>query len=120
MAEASTNGAEADRVALAQPQNWQPELLIVRASDRAQLVNAASRLAQHLERRSDIDLTDLAFTLNTAPQLGDSRLAVLARSVAEAQSRLIRAAERLADPDCKQIHDVAGLYYYEEPFHPIG
>ena len=120
MAEASTNGAEADCVAPAQPQSWEVELLIVCAADRAQLAAAAFRLAQHLERQPEINLTDLAFTLNTAAQRGDSRLSVLARSVTEARSRLIRATERLADPDCKQIHDVAGLYYYEEPFYPTG
>lgn len=120
MAEASANGAEADRMAPAQTQSWDVELLIVSAADRAQLADAASRLAQHLERRPEINLTDLAFSLNTVPQRFDSRLAVVARSVAETRSRLMRAAERLADPDCKQIHDVAGLYYYDEPFHPTG
>jgi malonyl CoA-acyl carrier protein transacylase len=120
MAEASTNSAEADRMAPAQARRWEVELLTVCAEDRAQLAATASRLAQHLERRTEINLTDLAFTLNTAPQWGDSRLAVLARSVAEARSRLLRAAERLADLDCKQIHDAAGLYYYDEPFHPTG
>jgi acyl transferase domain-containing protein len=100
MAEASTNAAEADCGTAAQAQSWEVELLIVCAADRARLADAASRLAQHLERRPDINLTDLAFSLNTAPQKSDSRLAVVARSVAEARSRLMRAAERLADPDC--------------------
>jgi malonyl CoA-acyl carrier protein transacylase len=120
MAEASTNSAEADSGTPAQARSWEVELLIVRAADRAQLADMASHLAQHLEYRPDIDLTDLAFTLNTTPEQGERCLAVLARSVAEARSRLMRAAERLGDPDCKQIHDAAGLYYYDEPFYPSG
>jgi acyl transferase domain-containing protein len=120
MSEASTNHAVVDSATPEQTRIWEVELLLVRAADRGQLASTLSRLAQHLERRPDVNLTDLAFTLSTGPQEGDRCLAVLARSVAEAQSLLMRAAERLADPDCKQIHDVAGLYYYEEPFYPAG
>src|SRR5262249_41262423 len=35
-------------------------------------------------------------------------------------SRVAGAAERLADPGCHQIRDVAGIYYFEQPLYPEG
>src|SRR5207249_4348343 len=36
------------------------------------------------------------------------------------RTRLARAAEKLADPECRQLKDAAGIYYFEQPLHPGG
>jgi malonyl CoA-acyl carrier protein transacylase/phosphopantetheinyl transferase len=95
-------------------------LCVLRAEDREGLREQAERLADFLTRHTHVSLKDLAFTLNSDLADAGSRLAVLAGSVAELRSRLTHAAERLADPKCRQIQDTQGIYYYDEPLHPQG
>jgi malonyl CoA-acyl carrier protein transacylase len=77
-------------------------------------------LIDFLSRTPAVELKDLAFSLNTSLVPGGSRLAVVADSTADLQSRLRRAAERLADSRCQYIKDSRGSYFFEEPLHPRG
>jgi malonyl CoA-acyl carrier protein transacylase len=99
---------------------WESEVFVLRGDDRAELRQRVQALADFLTRQPSIELKDLAFTLNTALAPGGSRLAVVAESTADLQARLGRAAQRLADPRCKQIKDARGIYFFEEPLHPQG
>ena len=92
--------------ATATGRSWPSEVLLVRASDRGDLLQRVRRLADYVaeypaERQAE--LVDLAFTLNTAPPQGEKCLAVVAASIEQLETRLRRAAERLADPGCRQI-----------------
>ncbi len=102
------------------PLRWESEAFVLRGDDRFQLRQHVQALADFLIQKPSIGLKDLAFTLNTALAPGGSRLAVVAESTADLQARLGRAAERLADPRCKQIKDMRGIYYFDEPLHPQG
>jgi malonyl CoA-acyl carrier protein transacylase len=99
---------------------WETEVIVLRGDDRADLGQRVRALIDYLERTPAIELKELAFTLNTALAPGGSRLAIVAESVADLQTRLGRAAERLADPRCLQIKDSRGSYYFDEPLHPRG
>ncbi|HEY7425064.1 MAG TPA: acyltransferase domain-containing protein, partial [Gemmataceae bacterium] len=99
---------------------WESEVLVLRGDDRAELCRRVQALADFLARTPAVELKDLAFTLNTTLAPGGSRLAVVAESTADLQSRLGRAAERLADPRCRHIKDSRGSYFFEEPLHLHG
>jgi malonyl CoA-acyl carrier protein transacylase len=99
---------------------WESELFVLRGDDRVDLCRRVQALADFLSRTPAVELKDLAFTLNTNLASGGSRLAVVAESAADLQSRLGRAAERLADPRCDHIKDTRGSYFFERPLGPRG
>jgi malonyl CoA-acyl carrier protein transacylase len=100
--------------------DWETELFVLRAKDRAGLRRRLDVLAGYLGRCPDVCLKDLAFSVNGGLEPGGSRVAVVAGSAEELRARLGRAAERLADPSCAQVNDAAGIYYFERPLHPQG
>src|SRR5262249_10562663 len=99
---------------------WETEVFVFRGENRPALQQQIQALAAFLERSPGAALKDLAFTLNTALAPGGSRLAVVAGNTADLRSRLARAAERLADPACRQVKDSVGIYYFDEPLSPQG
>jgi len=99
---------------------WDTELFILRASDRGALLRRAHTLQDFLQHHPDVDLKDLAFTLNTEPANDERCLAVVAASSANLHARLAKAAERLAEPARTQIKDASGIYYFDKPLHNEG
>src|SRR5262249_8060649 len=77
-------------------------------------------LQAFLQHNPEVSLLDLAFSLHTELKPGGSRLAVVASSTDELQSRLTGACERLSDPNRKQIKDAVGIYYFEQPLYLQG
>lgn len=114
------NGHPKEVIAPSAPLRWETEVVVLRGDDRVDLGRRVQALIGHLRQTPAIELRDLAFTLNTALVPGGSRLAIVAESVADLQTRLGRAAERLADPRCRQIKDSRGSYYFDEPLHARG
>ena len=116
------------------PAAWETEVCILEGSSAADLLERVGRLVHFLDSAvadgdlagargaEPISLKDLAYSLNCS--LGDSqtsqRLAVVATSLADLQGKLRRAAERLAQPNCRRIKDVSGIYYAAEPLGPQG
>src|SRR5579884_2352540 len=100
------------------PLRWESEAFVLRGDDRFQLRQHVQALADFLIQKPSIGLKDLAFTLNTALAPGGSRLAVVAESVADLQSLLGRAAQRLSDPRCQLIKETRGSYFFEQPLGP--
>jgi malonyl CoA-acyl carrier protein transacylase len=99
---------------------WDSEALVLCGKDRTELRQRVQQLAEFLARTPAVDLKDLAFTLNTTPATGTSRLSIVAESSADLQARLARASERLADPSCRQVKDSRGIYYFEQPWGTTG
>jgi acyl transferase domain-containing protein/phosphopantetheinyl transferase len=97
---------------------WVSEVFILSAPSRAELVGSARRLRDFVIAGPEVDLKDLAYTLNVP--LGDEplRLCVVAAAAAELRQKLERAIERLSDPRCKKIKEVHGVYFFEEPLKP--
>lgn len=98
---------------------WPTEVFILEAPDRASLLGRAQQLATQLAT-ADIELKDLAFTLNGARTGDPERLAIVAESLDDLRAKLDRAAARLADPSCSQVKDVRGIYYFAQPLARAG
>jgi malonyl CoA-acyl carrier protein transacylase/phosphopantetheinyl transferase len=115
------NGRDANKVREPRPSDrWETEVVILHAEDRVHLRQRAVQLADFLQGHREVPLKDLAFTLNSELPAGGSRLAVVASSVEELGPRLTTAADRLADPKCRQIRDSQGVYFFEKPLHLEG
>ena len=99
---------------------WDTEVFVLRGDDRVELWERATTLVRSLETEPDTDLPALAASLARALEPGGARLAVVAGSVADLRTRLTRAAARLADPECRQVRDAAGVYYFAEPLFTQG
>jgi len=99
---------------------WDAEVFLVRAADREGLLRRTRSLQDFLRHRPDVDLKDLAYTLNTESNQDEKCLAVVAASSADLHARLSKAAERLADPARMQIKDAAGIYHFDRPLYDEG
>src|SRR5262245_56795339 len=98
---------------------WDSEVFVLRANDRAALRERVLALAAQIEGQPVV-LAELAAALATKLAAGGARLALVAGSTADLLGRLKRAADRLADPKCKQIRDSNGLYYFDQPLGEQG
>jgi malonyl CoA-acyl carrier protein transacylase len=99
---------------------WDCEVVILRGDNRAHLREQTLALAGFVERGREIHLPDLAATLATKLQPGGTRLAIVAASPSDLLTRLRRAADRLADSNCKQIRDSGGIYFFNQPLSAQG
>jgi acyl transferase domain-containing protein/phosphopantetheinyl transferase len=100
------------------PVRWDSEVFVVSAASRPELIERARRLRDLVDAGPDVDLKDLAYTLNVPLGDGPVRLSVVAATAAELRQKLDRAAERLSDPRCSKIKEVHGVYFFEEPLKP--
>ncbi|WP_158633515.1 type I polyketide synthase [Tautonia sociabilis] len=94
---------------------WPDEAILLGADDRRSLADRARRIADRLRGRPDLELKDLAATLNgQAVRSGaPARLGLVARSIADLIDRLESAARRLDEPGRAAIRDARGTYYWE-------
>jgi malonyl CoA-acyl carrier protein transacylase len=99
---------------------WDTEVFALRGDDRAHLRERALALAEFLRRHPGVTPADLAFTLATDLAPGGARLAAVADSTADLLKKLGRATDRLADPNCQQVRDAAGVYFAEAPLYTQG
>jgi malonyl CoA-acyl carrier protein transacylase/phosphopantetheinyl transferase len=104
---------------------WDSEVVILAAPDRAALLDSAQTVQAYLDRMPDLDepgfsLLDLAHTVNMQAGQQPSRLAVVATSVADLRDKLAHAISRLEQPKTRQIKDVRGIYFFDQPFYPEG
>jgi acyl transferase domain-containing protein/phosphopantetheinyl transferase/acyl carrier protein len=100
------------------PVRWETEVFVVGAESRAELMDKARRLRDFVSATPQVDLKDLAYSLNVPLTGGPVRLSVVAATAAELGQKLERAVERLSDPRCKKIKEVHGVYFFEEPLKP--
>jgi malonyl CoA-acyl carrier protein transacylase len=103
--------ATLNRPTVKPPATGESELFLFGGADRDEL---RARLRAALDREPD------AATLAAELPPGGARLAVIATSTADLHAKLRRAADRLADPACRQIRDAAGIYYFAQPLYTPG
>jgi malonyl CoA-acyl carrier protein transacylase len=96
------------------------ELFVLRAADRSGLLRRAQLLQSFLDRSPDVDIKNLAYSLNTESTQDEACLVLVAASPADLQARLTKAAERISDPTRTQIKDAAGIYYFDQPLYEEG
>ena len=86
---------------------WDSEVFVLRGDTRDDLRDRVLSLSVAVEN-PPVALDRTAAGLAAELQPGGSRLAVVASSADDLAKKLRRAAERLADPKCKQIRDTNG------------
>ncbi|MDE3074123.1 MAG: polyketide synthase dehydratase domain-containing protein [Chloroflexota bacterium] len=103
---------------------WDSEVLVLEGGSREALLESAGRLAEALsgEGAPEFALEDLAWSLNSRLDRSDPalRLALVATSISDLKDKLTRAGKRLANPACRQIKDVSGIYYAADPLGREG
>jgi malonyl CoA-acyl carrier protein transacylase len=99
---------------------WDSRAVVLRGDDRAGLIERVRSLAAEIERDPSTDLAHRAGSLAAELAPGGARLGVVATSTGDLLAKLRRAAGRLADPNCRQIRDAAGVYFFEEPLYLRG
>jgi phosphopantetheine--protein transferase-like protein len=132
--------ASADGVTAGAMLRWPSEAILIEAGDREGLVRRVRRLVEQIERRPDVGLKDLAYTLaiearecvgsyrerpSTLPSpsrgeglihpLAGVRLGLVVGSTSELITRLESILPRIADPSCRSIRDGRGVYFWEKP-----
>jgi acyl transferase domain-containing protein len=97
------------------------EVFVLRGEDRDELLHRIRELSNDIAAATDEGrLATLASTLGRALAPGGDRLALVASSLKDLQTRLARAAARLADESCRQIRDATGIYFSAEPLGHLG
>ena len=99
---------------------WETEVFIIQEQSRQSLINAVKQILQLLSDSSEIELKDLAYSLNCPLNGSNCRLAVVADSLNDLEKKLIYSRRRLEDPNCRKIKDRSGIYYFEEPLSCEG
>ncbi|MCO5176896.1 MAG: acyltransferase domain-containing protein [Thermomicrobiales bacterium] len=106
---------------------WDSEVFIIGGDTIDAIRDKALRLTEQIERLDGRPegvgaLVDLAFTVNGDFDAAGStlRLAIVAASHDDLLAKLDRAAKRLADPACRRIKDVSGIFFFAEPLGGDG
>lgn len=96
---------------------WDSEVVILDGDSPAGLLARSRHVEAWLADRPEASLVDVAYTLNLElrPCAGMFRLSIVAATIEDLRRKLDRAAQRLADPDCRQIKDVSGIFYFAQP-----
>ena len=106
--------------------NWDSEVLILQGESRLALIERGQQIQRYLAGAPEVALRDLAYTLgqrlsaNSQLEEVSYRLAIVASSLQDFDSKLARALGRLADPECTRIKDRSGIYFFEEPLGRQG
>jgi acyl transferase domain-containing protein len=96
------------------------EVFILAAGSRPALLERCEALRKTLRERPDLDLKDLAYSLNVPFPNGSYRLSAVASSPLDLHGKLEQAIERLSESKCRKIQDARGLFFYEQPLAREG
>jgi acyl transferase domain-containing protein len=100
--------------------HWDTEVCILSSGSRTGLIQRAQELQYFLQTGPQVHLKDLAYTLNVTLDEGRYRLAIVASALEDLRQKLDGALERLSDPACRQIKNVQGIYFFEQPLATSG
>lgn len=92
---------------------WEQELFVLEGRTRSDLLARLQQIRQYATAVEGIRLRDLAYTLNTSLEGLRERVSIVASSLEDLATRIDRVAQRLADPECHQIRERQGLFYFD-------
>ncbi|ODU01750.1 MAG: hypothetical protein ABS79_01255, partial [Planctomycetes bacterium SCN 63-9] len=97
--------------------DWDTEAILLSAENRENLADRVLELLNHLEHNPEYSLKDLAYTLNTAPETHKSttRIGFVVASIEGLKKHLKAVEAPLRDPNCRQIKDSRGIYFWHDP-----
>ena len=98
---------------------WDTELLIFSANGRESLIAFVKKIQQILTVNVNIELANLAYTLSSLAR-GTHRLAIVAKDVADLESKLHLALEKLTDFECSRLQIHSGIYYTDPKAIALG
>lgn len=99
---------------------WDTEIFIIQGESRQDLIDSGRQLLRFISGSPDLELKDLAYTLNCPLQGAGRHLAIVADSLNELEKKLQYAIQRLSDPLCTKIKDRSGIFFFEEPLSREG
>lgn len=94
---------------------WPTEVIVVEGASRAQLLESLAKLRNYVMQVEGVALRDVAYTLNTSLTNAPCRVAIVASSFEDLAQKIDRVSRRLGDPECTQLRERSGLYYFENP-----
>jgi acyl transferase domain-containing protein/phosphopantetheinyl transferase len=98
-------------------QLWPTEVCIFSAQSRADLLATCKRARSQLAKLASARLSDVAFGLNCPLPTSGCRVAIVAASIEDLESKVDEVIDRLGDAHCTQIRRTDGIYFFE---HPLG
>jgi acyl transferase domain-containing protein/phosphopantetheinyl transferase len=99
---------------------WDTEVCLLQGDSRQDLLHQGEQLHRYVSGAPQVELKDLAYTLNTRRQEAPYCLALVAASLPEVEHKLAYALQRLADPQCRRIREQRGIYFFQEPLSQQG
>jgi len=99
---------------------WDSEVFIFQGDSRPALIDQVRRVLDFISGSPDVAPKDLAYTLNITLKRKTCRLAIVASTIAELETKTTNALKRLSDPGCKQISARGGVYFFAEPLKDNG
>lgn len=100
---------------------WDSEIFIIEGESRSDLILAGERLQGFLSSGPEVELKDLAYTLNCPLRESTGcRLSIVATSLDELSKKLAFALQRLSDPECAKVQDRSGIFFFEETLYQEG
>ncbi len=94
---------------------WDGEAILISSRDRAGLIRRLETIASALERRPDLALKDVAYTLGSEPIRGDVRLGLVVGSTSDLALKIRSLTTKIGDPSCMSIRDNRGTYFHVRP-----
>ncbi len=99
---------------------WETEVFIIQEESRPRLIEAGKKILQLLTEESVLEPKDLAYFLNCPWKGSKYRLAIVAETLCDFKKKLSFSLGRLEDPQCNQIADRSGIYFFAEPLGSEG
>ena len=100
---------------------WDSELFVFSGATREEAAADARRVQALLrEKGAQVNLKNLAWTLNVNRPMGAVRLAIVGKNHEDLLAKLERALKRLGGERLKSIRDIEGIYYFSEPLARAG
>jgi acyl transferase domain-containing protein/phosphopantetheinyl transferase len=106
--------------AISYHRRWETEVCILQGDSRQDLIRQCKELSDYLSTAPQVELKDLAYTLNSELRESAYRLAIVASSLEDLEKKLTHAFERLQNPQCGRIKDQSGIFFFEEPLSRQG
>jgi malonyl CoA-acyl carrier protein transacylase/phosphopantetheinyl transferase (holo-ACP synthase) len=94
---------------------WDTELFVVHAADRSLLGKRLEALAREAEAGGGESHLERAARLAVELRPGGLRMAIVAADSTDLAGKARRAADRLADANCRAIRDASGIYFSHDP-----
>ncbi len=99
---------------------WDTEVFILHGKSRDELIFKGQQIQNYLSGQPQVELKDLAYTLSSSLGSTPYRLAIVAQSLQELETKLAYALKQLEDQACRQIKDRKGIYFFEQQLNKEG